>query len=191
MTFVTWLHGCCYGQPSKIGLKYVFSWFVRIEKPLFLNFKKKFFLAHPTPHPNRPDNHVNFDQYQKPNSVETTQHIWTLQSHLTLWMSDRALQCLFDWWRVMSQCIRILPGHDQFRNWPLLRSSVVTSVYMLANLIVNNMSVTLWFCLQCSCKKCLYPVIPLAPMPCKTLFLSTCVLQDVCVYTMDFVSGHK
>ena len=25
MTFVTWLHGCCYGQPSKISLKYVFS----------------------------------------------------------------------------------------------------------------------------------------------------------------------
>jgi len=25
VTFFTWLHGCCYGQPSKIGLKYVFS----------------------------------------------------------------------------------------------------------------------------------------------------------------------
>jgi len=23
------------------------------------------------------------------------------------------------------------------------------------------------------------------------LFLSTCVLQSVCVYAMDFVSGHK
>ena len=30
VTFVMWLHGCCYGQPSKIGLKYVFSWFARI-----------------------------------------------------------------------------------------------------------------------------------------------------------------
>ena len=43
--------------------------------------------------------------------------LWALQSHFTLWMSDRTLQCAFDWWRVMSQCIRILPGLEQFRNW--------------------------------------------------------------------------
>jgi len=29
VTSVTWLHGCCYGQQSRIGLKYVFSWFAR------------------------------------------------------------------------------------------------------------------------------------------------------------------
>ena len=57
------------------------------------------------------------------------------------------------------------------------------------------MSVTLLFCLQCSCKKCL--------SPCDSagfntlyyvlfcLFVSTCVLQSVCVHTMDFVSAHK
>jgi len=28
---------------------------------------------------------------------------WPLQSHFTLWISARTLQCLFDWWRVMSQ----------------------------------------------------------------------------------------
>jgi len=43
--------------------------------------------------------------------------LWTLQSHFTLWMSDWTLQCLLDWWRVMPQCIRILPRLDQFRNW--------------------------------------------------------------------------
>ena len=26
-------------------------------------------------------------------------------------------ECLFDCWPVISQCIRILPGLDQFRNW--------------------------------------------------------------------------
>jgi len=62
-------------------------------------------------------------------------------------------------------------------------------------LSVKNVSVTLWFCLQCSCKKWL--------QPCDSagfnalyyvlfcLFLSTCVLQSVCVHTMDFVSAHK
>jgi len=39
------------------------------------------------------------------------------------------------------------------------------------------------------------PVIPPASMPCNyvlfCLFLSTCVLQSVCVHTMDFVSAHK
>ena len=35
----------------------------------------------------------------------------------------------------------------------ILRSSAVTSV--LANNSVKNVYVTLWFCLQCSCKKCL------------------------------------
>jgi len=63
---------------------------------------------------------------------------------------------------------------------------------MLSNNSVKNVSVTLWFCLQCSCKKCL--------QPCDStgfnalyyvLFLSTCVLQSVCVHTMDFVSAHK
>jgi len=43
--------------------------------------------------------------------------LWTLQSHFTLWISARTLQCLFDWWRVMSQRIRILPGLDQFGIW--------------------------------------------------------------------------
>jgi len=31
-------------------------------------------------------------------------------------MSDQALQCPFDWWRVKPQCFRILPRLDQFRN---------------------------------------------------------------------------
>jgi len=43
--------------------------------------------------------------------------LWTLQSHFTLWMSARTLQCLFGWWCVMPQPIRILPGIDQFRDW--------------------------------------------------------------------------
>jgi len=65
---------------------------------------------------------------------------------------------------------------------------------VLANNSIKNVSVTLWFCLQCSCRKCL--------LPCDSagfnalyyvlfcLSLSTCVLQGVCVHTMDFVSGH-
>jgi len=56
------------------------------------------------------------------------------------------------------------------------------------------LSVTLWFCLQCSCKSvcnpdsagfnALYYVL-------FCLFLSTCVLQSVCAHTTDFVSVHK
>ena len=42
---------------------------------------------------------------------------WTLQSHFTLWISAWTLQCLIDWWRVMSQCVCILPRLDLFRNW--------------------------------------------------------------------------
>jgi len=66
---------------------------------------------------------------------------------------------------------------------------------VLANNRVKNVSVNLSFCLQRSCKKCLqlcdsagfnalYYVL-------FCLFLSTCVLQRVCVHTMDFVSAHK
>ena len=40
----------------------------------------------------------------------------TIKSHFTLWMSDRTLQCPFDWWHVKPQCFRILPRLDQFRN---------------------------------------------------------------------------
>ena len=38
------------------------------------------------------------------------------------------------------------------------------------------------------------PVIPPASMPCTTfciVFASTCVLQNVCVHTVDFVSAYK
>ena len=38
-------------------------------------------------------------------------------NHILLWMSDRTLQCLFDWWLVKSQCIHILPRLDQLRIW--------------------------------------------------------------------------
>ena len=57
------------------------------------------------------------------------------------------------------------------------------------------MSVTLWFCLQCSCKKCLQPChiagFNVLYYVLYCLFLSTCVLQSVCVHTMDFVSANK
>jgi len=39
---------------------------------------------------------------------------------------------------------------------------------VLANSSVKNVSVTLWLCLQRSCKSVCNPVIPPAPMPCKT-----------------------
>jgi len=76
---------------------------------------------------------------------------------------------------------------------------------MLANVSVNNVSVTLWTygsVFNAVAKtKCLYVLSSLRvsassidrPMPCKTLFclfLLTCVLQSVCVYTKDFASGH-
>jgi len=54
--------------------------------------------------------------------------LWTLQWHFTLWLSARTLQCVFDWWQVMSKCIRILPGLDQLGIGALLRSSEVTSI---------------------------------------------------------------
>jgi len=81
--------------------------------------------------------------------------LWTLQSHFALWMSDRNLQYPFDWWRFMSQCFRILPRLDQFRNWRPTPQWCCNKCYVLANNSVKNVSVTLWFCLQCSCKKCL------------------------------------
>jgi len=66
---------------------------------------------------------------------------------------------------------------------------------VLANFSVKNVSVTQWFCLQCSCKKCLWPCdsagFSALHYMLFCLFLSTCVLQSVCVHTMDFVSAHK
>jgi len=63
---------------------------------------------------------------------------------------------------------------------------------VLANSSFKNVSVTLWFCLQRSCKSVCNPVIPPAPIPCKTsCFVCFYVLQSVCVYAMDFVSGQK
>jgi len=52
----------------------------------------------------------------------------------------------------MSQRIRILPGHD-LGIGALLCSSVVTKCRMVTNNSVKNVSVTLWFCFQRSCKK--------------------------------------
>ena len=37
-------------------------------------------------------------------------------NRITLWTSDRTLQCPFDRWRVKPQCLRILPRLAQFRN---------------------------------------------------------------------------
>jgi len=80
-----------------------------------------------------------------------------------------------------------LTNFDQFAGcqagevWRTLLESDVLSKSLL-----NLMSATLWFCLQCSCKKCL--------SPCDStgfnafyyvlfcLFLSTYVLQSVCVH---------
>ena len=81
--------------------------------------------------------------------------LWTLQSHFALWLSDQNLQCLFDWWRVMPQCIHILPRLDQFRNWLPTPQWCCNKCYGLANTSANSVSVTLWFCFQRSCKKCL------------------------------------
>ena len=64
---------------------------------------------------------------------------------------DWTLQCLFDLWRVMSQCIRFLPRLDQFRNWRPTPQSCCNKCYVLTNISVKNVSVTLWFCLQCTC----------------------------------------
>jgi len=55
----------------------------------------------------------------------------------------------------MPQCFRILPRLDQFRNWRPVAQYFCNKCYVLANFSVKNVSATLWFCLQCSCKKCL------------------------------------
>ena len=41
---------------------------------------------------------------------------WKFSVYATVWMSEWTLQCLFHRWRVMSQCLRILPRLDQSRN---------------------------------------------------------------------------
>ena len=61
----------------------------------------------------------------------------------------------FDRWRVKPQRFRILPRLDQVRNWRPTPQWCCNKCYVLANNSVKNVSVTLWFCLQCSCKKCL------------------------------------
>jgi len=52
-------------------------------------------------------------------------------------------------------CIRILPALDQFRDWHSSLQQCCNKFYGLANNSVKNVSVTLRFCLQRSCKKCL------------------------------------
>ena len=94
----------------------------------------------------------------------------------------------------MPQCFRVLPRLDQFRNWRPAPQWFCNKCYVLANNSVKNVSVTLWFCLQCSRKKCLQPCDSAASMPCTT-FCFVCfywpAFYSVCVHTMDFVSGHK
>jgi len=61
--------------------------------------------------------------------------------------------------------------------------------------IVKNVLITLWFCLYRDCKKCLQLCDSASSKTLQNvlfcLFLSTCVMQSVCVYNMDFVSAHK
>ena len=64
---------------------------------------------------------------------------------------------LFDWWRATPQRVCTLPSLDKFRNWRAAPQQCCTKNYVLANNSVANVSVTLWFCLQRSCKKCLVP----------------------------------
>ena len=52
----------------------------------------------------------------------------------------------------MPQCIRTLPGLDQFRNYRPILQYCCTKCYWLTNNNVKNVSVTLWFSLQCRCK---------------------------------------
>ena len=111
---------------------------------------------------------------------------------------NRILLC--EWVNELSS-VRLIDGvssHNAFEFYldstnlgisALLRSSAATKCYALANNRVKNVSVTLWFCLQCSCN----PVIPPASVPC-TAFCFVCLYQpafcSVCVRTMDFISAH-
>ena len=70
-------------------------------------------------------------------------------------------------WVIEHGCIRLIDGvssHIAFAFYlystnvgisALLRSSFFNKCYVLSNFSVKNVSVTLWFCLQCSRKKCL------------------------------------
>jgi len=55
----------------------------------------------------------------------------------------------------MPQTFRILPRLDQFTNWRPTAQWFCNKCYVLANVNVKNVSVNLWFCPQCSRKKCL------------------------------------
>ena len=55
------------------------------------------------------------------------------------------------------QRVCTLPSLDKFRNCRADPQQCCTKNYVLANNSVANVSVTLWFCLQRSCKKCLVP----------------------------------
>jgi len=102
-------------------------------------------------------------------------------------MSDRTLLYPFERWRVKPQCFRILPRLDQFRNWRPTPQWFCNKCCVLANLGVKNVSVTLWFCFQCSCKKCLLPCdsssFNVVYYVLFCLFSSTCVLR-VCVFVL-------
>jgi len=96
----------------------------------------------------------------------------------------------------MSQRIRILPGLDQFRNWRPTPQQCCNKCYVLANNSVKNVSVTLRFCLQRSCKKCAtlwFPRLQCLVKHCVlSVFIDLRYAECVClVYAMDFVSAHK
>ena len=105
-------------------------------------------------------------------------------------------ECLFDWWPVMSQwwpvisqCIRILPGLDQFRNWRPNMEQCCNKSYVLTNNSVKNMSVTLWFRrLQCLAKRSvLSVVIDLRSAECVFILWTSCLQTNK---ISQFVSLH-
>ena len=96
------------------------------------------------------------------------------------------------WLKLAHISIQVCTFHDGCKQWIdqqiFNRKSILRKIThpQLPNNTVKNVSVTLWFCLERSCKKCLNSVIPPAPVPCKTFCfvcsLSTRVMQTVCAY---------
>ena len=96
------------------------------------------------------------------------------------------------WFKLAHISIQVCTFHDGCKQGIdqqiFNRKSILRKIThpQLPNNTVKNVSVTLWFCLERSCKKCLNSVIPPAPVPCKTFCfvcsLSTRVMQTVCAY---------